>query len=118
MNQPKKEDRRQYKRWLLSCYFDVFPEGSEQIIGHLADISYGGLQLISRYPIQTHILMPLSIRLNTEINGSRHMRVVSNMVRCNRDTDQEFYRTGCKLIDLSSGNLKMIEKLIALYAQE
>lgn len=110
------KERRKYKRWLLSSYFDTYEMNSNSSLGYLADVSYGGIMLVSKYPVQTNIVLPLRIELNKEVDKGGQMQVVTRSVRCNEDRDFKYYNIGLKLIDLSSANLSIIKRLIEKYS--
>ncbi len=109
-------ERRKYKRWLLSSYFDTYEMNMNSSLGYLADISYGGMMLISKYPVQTNIVLPLRIELSQELETKGQMKVVTRSVRCNEDQDFNYFNIGLKLVDLSSSNLAIIKRLIEQYA--
>lgn len=110
------KERRKYKRWLLSSYFDAYEMNMNSSLGYLADISYGGMMLISKYPVQTNIVLPIRIELNKEVNKNGQMQVVTRTVRCEEDSDFNYFNIGLKLIDLSSSNLAVIKNLIEKYS--
>jgi hypothetical protein len=85
-------------------------------IGHLADISYGGMMLISKQPVETNIVFPIKIDLDKEVSKTSELKVMSRSVRCRKDTDFDYFDIGLKLLDLSSGNLKIIKQLIESYS--
>lgn len=109
-------ERRKYKRWLLSSYFDTFEMNMNSSLGYLADISYGGMMLISKYPVQINIVLPVRVDLNKEVDRSGAMQVVTRTVRCDEDRDFNYFNIGLKLVDLSSANLAIIKRLIEKYA--
>ncbi len=109
-------ERRQYKRWLLSSYFDAYEMKMNACVGYLAEVSYGGMMLISKFPVQTNIVMPLRIELNNVVEDTSQMKVVTKPVRCYKDQDYSYYSVGLKLVDLSSNNLTIIKHLIDKYA--
>ncbi len=117
---PEKEqsmtERRQHKRWLLSSYFDAYEMKMNSCVGYLAEVSYGGMMLISKFPVQTNIVMPLRIELNASVKEANQMKVVTKPVRCMKDRDFSYYSVGLKLVDLSSSNLTIIQHLIDKYA--
>ncbi len=109
-------ERRQHKRWLLSSYFDAYEMKMNSCVGYLAEVSYGGMMLISKFPVQTNIVMPLRIEFNNSVEEVNQMKVVTNPVRCYKDQDFSYYSVGLKLVDLSSSNLTIIKHLIDKYA--
>ena len=110
------KERRKYKRWLLSSYFDTYEMNMNSSLGYMADISYGGMMLISKYPVQTNIVLPLRIELNEEVEKACQMKVITRSVRCNEDKDFSYFNIGLKLVDLSSSNLSIIKRVIEKYA--
>ena len=110
------KERRQHKRWILSSYFDTYETKMNSSLGYLADISFGGMMLISKYPVQTNIVLRLRIELNKEVDKTGKMQVITRTVRCDEDKDYKFFRIGLKLVDLSSTNLAVIKRLIEKYA--
>lgn len=110
------KDQRKYKRWFLSSYLDVYEMNMNASVGYMADVSYGGMMLISKYPVQTNIVMPLRVELDSDLTQSGHMKVVTRSVRCDKDKDLDYYNIGLKLVDLTSGNLNIIKRIIEMYA--
>lgn len=110
------KERRKYKRWILSTYFDAYETKLNASMGYLADISFGGMLLISKYPVQTNIVLPLRIELSEEVDQSGSMQVMSRTVRCDEDTNFKYFNIGLKLVDLTSSNLAIIKRLIEKYA--
>lgn len=109
-------EKRKHKRWMLSSYFDTYETKMNSSLGYLADVSFGGMMLISKYPVQTNIVLPLRIELNNEVDKSGSMQVITRTVRCDEDKDYKYFKIGLKLIDLSSSNLAIIKRLIEKYA--
>ncbi len=110
------KERRKDKRWFLSTYLEAYREGRTDSPGYLADISLGGLLLMGRYPVQTNIVMPLKIKLEKEVSVNEEIRVVTQVVRCGKQENDSYYKTGCKLIDLSNSSREIIERMIELYS--
>jgi c-di-GMP-binding flagellar brake protein YcgR len=110
------EERRIGKRWILNSYFDVYREDHDSSPSYLADISTGGMLLISKHPVQANMMMPLRIALNDEIASDGELKITTQVVRCRKDENFEYYNTGCKLIDLSNSKLEIIEQMIEMYA--
>ncbi len=102
---------------MLSSYFDTYEISKDSTLGYLADISYGGMMLISKHPVQTNIVLPLRIDVGEQVDKKEgQMRVVTRSVRCEKDMELNYFNVGLKLIDVSSDNLSMIKKLIDKYS--
>lgn len=111
-------ERRKHKRWLLSTFFDTYNDETDTSVGYLAEISHGGVMLINEQPIQTNIVMPLKITFEDRSDEDNQMQVVSKVVRCEKNRNLDYYNTGCKLVDLSTDDKKVIERIIKMYAME
>ncbi len=110
------KERRLNKRWILNSYFDAYRDDHDSSPSYLADISTGGMLLISKHPVQTNIMMPLRIAVNDQISSDGELKVITQVVRCRKDKDFDYYHTGCKLVDLSNATLEVIEQMIDMYA--
>ncbi len=109
------KERRKEKRWFLSKYFETSRENRQNSPGYIVDISIGGMMLMGKFPVQTNIVMPLKINLDKEVSMDGEVKVMTQVVRCGKDKDSEYYSTGCKLIDMSSSGREIIERIIELY---
>jgi len=110
-----KKERRKHQRWFLSTYLEAYREGHPDASGYVSDISLGGLLLLGRFPVQTSIVMPLTIKLKKEVSVNEELRVVTRVVRSEKNEGDEFFSTGCKLVELSEGGRKIIERMIESY---
>ena len=111
-------DRRKHKRWLLNANFEAYTDKRDKTLGYMAEISYGGMMLVAKEPIQTNIIMPLRVSLENAKVDKREIKVVTQVVRCHKDEDLELFKTGFRLIDLSTETRDIIDQLIQVNAVE
>ena len=115
LERQKMADRREHIRWLLDTNFETYNDEKDRLLGYMADLSIGGIRLVNKEPIQTNIIMPIRISLKKEIESSKEMRVMTRVVRCQKDLESESYDIGFRLIDLSTENRDIISQLVKLH---
>jgi hypothetical protein len=106
------EEKRGLKRRHLIYYLRVFEKNADQPIGHMVDISTGGMMLISEKPIKTDHVFELRMVLPVEIEGSREITFSAESKWCSEDENPDFYNTGFQLISPSKEHVKITEHLI------
>ncbi len=111
-------ERRKFKRWALKSELAAVDTESGSTIGYLSDVSLGGMMLVSKDLLQTNIVMPLTVKLADDSGESEPLKVVTKIVRCREDENKNSFKTGLKLIDVSTHDLKMIEQLISDHGAE
>jgi hypothetical protein len=101
---------RNQKRWQLVTHLRVFDYASNELIGHLFDVTSEGIRLISEQPITTGRQYHLKMDLPDEAES---LTLNAQSVWCQEDINPEFWDTGFKLLDVSNETKARIEDLIA-----
>ena len=109
-------EKRQYERQLLLSYFDTFDTGNESTLGYLANISNGGLMLISKTPIQTDVSIPIRIQVPEDIDKTKELTLVAKSVRCIKDSEYDYFNIGFQVESLSDTDQAKFEKLMSVYS--
>jgi len=109
-------EKRKHERQLLLSYFDTFESEKESTLGYLANISQGGLMLISKTPIETDISVPIRINIPEDIDKTKELKLIAKSVRCIKDTDFDYFNIGFQVESLSENEGNKFEKLIAIYS--
>lgn len=105
-------ERRKNKRWVLKSEPIAVDTNSGSTIGYLSDISLGGMMLVSKDPLQTNIVMPVTVKLANQTSENEPLKVVTTIIRCKKDGKKDIFKAGLKLIDVSLHDLEAIEHLI------
>lgn len=105
-------EKRKLKRRHLIYYLRVFDQNSNQLLGHLVDITTEGAMLISEKPIITNTLFQAKMVLPEEIEGSKDITFGANSIWCKKDVNPDYYVTGFQLQDVTDDDLEIIEQLI------
>lgn len=106
------EDKRKLKRRHLIYYLRVFNKKTDQLIGHLVDITTEGIMLISEEPIDTTAIFQLNMTLPANIEGNKQIAFKARSLWCKKDINPDFYNTGFQLINISVKGIQIIERLI------
>ncbi len=105
-------NKRGLKRWHLIYYLRVFESGSEQLLGHVVDITTEGLMLISEKRIPFDREFDLRMEIPNEDGGKRNFTMKALSVWSDRDVNRSFYDTGFELVDPTPDTIEQIQMLI------
>ena len=108
-------DKRRLKRRHLIYYLRVFDRTSNQILGHLVDVTQEGAKLISENPISTKKRFQLRMILPAEIFGRDHLDFEAESLWSNPDINPDFHDTGFRLIGVDNRDMLVIARLINEY---
>ncbi|PLY12346.1 MAG: PilZ domain-containing protein [Sedimenticola sp.] len=114
-SQIEEKDRRRVLRRHLIYYLRVWDLQSDEMIGHIVDITTTGLMLISEQPIELNRKYELEVRWHDPESGPRKLRFNAESRWCSNDINSAFYDTGFKLLDRSMDVLEPIEEMINEY---
>lgn len=105
-------DFRTLKRRHLIYYLEVIDVESNQILGHLVDVTKRGIMLISKEPIEVGRAFFLRMKLPEGIADKPHLEFHAKSVWTGKDINPDFYDTGFEVIDLSPMANENIQNLI------
>ena len=108
-------DKRRLKRRHLIYYLRVFDRNSDQILGHLVDVTQEGAKLISENPIPIGRRFQLRMILPAEIFGRDHLDFEAESLWSNSDINPDFHDTGFRLIGVDTRDMLIIARLINEY---
>ncbi len=106
------EFKRKSERRQLIYYLKVLDKNTNNLIGHLADITPEGLMLLSDQQNKPGKIFNLRILLPEETIGSKYLDVRAMSLWCKNDVNESLYDTGLKFINLSITANEIIESLI------
>ena len=105
-------ERRKLQRRHLIYYLRVFDRNTDQLIGHLVDITPEGVMLISEDSIETDIIFQLRMVLSAKIEGSRQITFAAKSIWCKKDINPDFYDTGFQLQKVEPKDIEVIKCLV------
>lgn len=96
-------------------YLNTFDFNTQQLIGHLIDISIEGAMLFSTKPIPCGDKIKLHIELPAGFPDGNCLDVEAESVRNIRDINPDYHNIGFHFINLDSQSQAVIESLIDYY---
>ncbi|GAB4338883.1 MAG: hypothetical protein Kow0089_11170 [Desulfobulbaceae bacterium] len=106
-------EQRGLSRHHLIYYLRVFDGMSSRVVGHIVDISPGGIMLITDEPISPQEEYRLRMRFPGSGNEKRELVLDAVCRWCRQDENPEFYIAGFQITDLSDEDTAFIQSLIA-----
>ena len=109
------DDRRKLRRKYLAFFTRVFDRNSGQLLGHLADLTAEGMMIISEKPLRTDETYTLEMDLSGAFFEKERLNFRAESIWCKPDIDPTFYNTGFRLINMSTDDIDIIERIIQEY---
>lgn len=102
-------------RTYLRQFFSVYDQTNDHLVGHIMDISAGGMMMISNDPIEADKILKLRIELPEVIKAGGRLMLEARCVWCKKQENPACHYSGIKFISISEEQIGMIEKLIEMY---
>lgn len=103
------EDRRRQERERVGFHAEVTRAGSEEVVGHLCDISPSGIMLLGQSPFQVGQVLLLDIEAPGAAGGPVRVRAI---VRWSEpDLDGSLHAAGLELVEPDVRTLAGIQRL-------
>ncbi len=113
------DDRRKVKRKDFSYYMRLFDSDTQNLVGHLADISTGGFKIDSRDPITVDKVFRLRMDLFPEVSSKPYMIFSARVRWCQtHPLDPTLYHIGFQIINIQPGDYEILNRLVQNYAQD
>jgi hypothetical protein len=105
-------DKRVLKRRHLIYYLSVIDRTTQELIGHLVDITPDGIMLIVEKPLPVDVDYLLQILLPQEINGQESLDLDARAVWCRPDVNPSLYGMGFQISEVTPEDIRLIMKTI------
>jgi hypothetical protein len=116
---PLKGRRPRSDRKDFFYYLQVIDHETQEIVGHLADISSEGFKLDSEDPIPINKDFRFLMNLTGEVADKPFMVFVARSKWCKVDPlDPYVYNVGYQLINISAGDLEIFSRMMEKYGRE
>lgn len=109
------EDRRRIKRRFLMYYSRIYDTGAEKLLGHLGDITSGGLMVISEERLPVGSSWQLKLELSNEIAPEPFLRFTARSVWCEQDVNPSVYNTGFEIEEMPVEGMEIIQRIVDTY---
>jgi hypothetical protein len=104
-------DRRKTKRRHLIYYLRVFNRITNELIGHVVDITSDGVMMICENPLEVGTVLNLRMVLPIE-TGRDSIDLEGKVMRSARDVNPDFFAVGIQLLDIKPEDVELIQGLI------
>jgi hypothetical protein len=111
-------EKRNFKRWQLIFYLRVFDQDTGSLLGHIIDISEGGMMLISEQPLPIDQMFRLYLEVPQDTGPRQHIEFEALSLWSKNDINPDFYDTGFRIIRLTPYALGQLRLLIADFKSE
>ncbi len=108
------EERRAYERYSANFYLCIHEQQSGELLGHIIDISLGGLKLLHQEPLATDIDQPLRVRLAAALENGLHTNIdlTVRVFWSGMDDNGVDYNTGVQFTELTSQAQQALQMII------
>jgi hypothetical protein len=109
-----RQERKEY-----FYYTQIIDQETQQVIGHLADISSGGFKMDSQNPLPINKDYCFRMNLTSEIADKPFMVFVACSRWCKVDPiDPYVYNVGYQLVNISPRDLEIFNRMMERYGRE
>ena len=106
-------ERREYERYSTNFYLCVYDPLTDDLLGHVIDISIGGIKLLHKELIPVGQSMPIRMEAALE-NGLREtIELTATAMWTGTDENADSYNTGFKFLALSLPAQQSLQNIIA-----
>ncbi len=106
------KEKRQHPRRHLIYYLKVVHPQTDELIGHLVDITPTGMMIISREPLEAGCEIPVKVLLPSIFEEARYLDLVGETVWCHKDVNPDYYAIGFKFISPAQDTVFVIQDLV------
>ena len=109
-------ERRQKDRKEFSYYMRLVDNDTQELVGHLTDISTGGFKMDSQGPIPVNKDFRFRMDLTSEVANKPSMTFMARSKWCEVDPLDPFtYNVGFQLINIAPGDLAIFNRMMEKY---
>jgi hypothetical protein len=112
-------ERRKLNRKDFSYYMRLIDSDTQELVGHLVDISSGGFKLDSQTKIPLNKDFRFRMDLTNEVANKPSMVFVARSKWCEVDPlDPFLYNVGFQLISISPGDIEIFNRMMEKYGSK
>ena len=114
VNDWSEEERRQQERFSLDHYLKVIDQDTQTLLGHIVDISMGGIKVLGEHPIEAEKKFHLLFDISLGDGKQTHVTVEARSIWTAKDINPGFHTTGFCFLELSNESYESVSSLIAV----
>lgn len=108
-------NQRKFNRRHSIYYLRIYDRDTNELVGHMVDISEAGMMLVCENAIKPGTKYKLSMQLPDTINNSSQVEFDAKCRWCRNDTNPDFYDVGFEVLNPSMAFLDTLKHLIEAY---
>ena len=108
-------NKREHTRHNFIHNLEVTDTKTEEVMGDLADISVGGIQLICNAPIEENTIHQLRIDLEGKVGELTSILINAQVIRCQETKIGSLYSAGLKILKVDPDSMKSLTYLMDEY---
>jgi hypothetical protein len=113
------DERRNLDRKDFSYYMRLIDNDTQELVGHLVDISSGGFKLDSQNPIPINKDFRFRLDLTSEVANKPSMVFMARSKWCEVDPlDPLLYNVGFQLVNIAPGDLEIFNRMMEKYGTQ
>ncbi|MDK1028818.1 MAG: PilZ domain-containing protein [Anaerolineae bacterium] len=113
------EERRNINRKDFSYYLQLIDSETQELLGHLVNISSDGFKIDSQGPIETDKEYQIQMELTSEVADKPSITFYATCKWCKQDVLDPFvYNAGFHLNNISPEDMKIVESIMEKYGKE
>lgn len=105
------EKRKEPRRHLI-FYLKVVKPDTDELIGHLVDITSVGMMIICQNELATGQEFPLKLVLPAVFESATHLNLIGETVWCHKDVNPDYFAVGIKFKRSSPEASLVIRELV------
>jgi hypothetical protein len=116
MNKQIANERRRQQRRNVNFYLPVMDSDTQEVIGHMVDISLVGFMMDSKIPVPTNVMYNLHLDFMENVAGRASLDFTGRSKWCRHDLIQPFlYNAGFEFVNLAPGDLEVFKTIAEKY---
>jgi len=113
------DERRQKDRKEFSYYMRLVDSETQELVGHLTDISTGGFKMDSQNPLPINKDFRFRMDLTSEVANKPSMIFLARSKWCEVDPLDPFtYNVGFQLINIAPSDLAIFNRMMEKYGKK
>ncbi len=113
------QERRKLKRRNLSYYMPVIDPITDEIIGHLVDISPKGLMMDTQKVLPSEKDFKLRLNVTADVADKEYIEFIARSKWCQPDSIEPYlYDIGFEIVRISSQDAQVIERIVEKYGSQ
>ena len=110
------QERRRQPRRKMGFYFKVLDTDTEEIFGHMNDVSMLGLMLDCLKPIPVNLKFRISLEATPDVSDTEFIDMVVQSIWCRKDPiTPNVYNVGFSILEINPHDADVLQRIIDQY---